>query len=39
MWGFIINGIQSAGLEWRQMKEVTWDGATSEFQVFFELRV
>jgi len=28
MWGFIINGIQSAGLEWRQMKEVTWDGAT-----------
>jgi solute carrier family 35 protein F1/2 len=26
MWGFIINGIQSSALEWRQMKEVPWTG-------------
>ncbi|KAF8909403.1 hypothetical protein CPB84DRAFT_1703155 [Gymnopilus junonius] len=26
MWGFIINGIQASGLEWKQMKEVPWTG-------------
>jgi len=28
MWGTIINGIQASVLEHRQMKTVTWDGAT-----------
>ncbi|TFK32782.1 hypothetical protein BDQ12DRAFT_691976 [Crucibulum laeve] len=28
MWGFIINGVQSAGLEWQGMKEVPWTRAT-----------
>jgi solute carrier family 35 protein F1/2 len=28
MWGFLFNGIQSAALEWKGMKEVPWDGAT-----------
>ncbi|KAF8199015.1 DUF914 domain membrane protein [Pholiota molesta] len=26
MWGFIINGIQASGLEWKAMKEVPWTG-------------
>ncbi|KDR65717.1 hypothetical protein GALMADRAFT_260118 [Galerina marginata CBS 339.88] len=26
MWGFIINGIQSSALEWKEMKEVPWNG-------------
>lgn len=26
MWGFIINGIQASGLEWRDMTEVPWNG-------------
>ena len=28
MWGSIINGIQAAGLEQKQWKGATWDGAT-----------
>ncbi|KJA13674.1 hypothetical protein HYPSUDRAFT_72930 [Hypholoma sublateritium FD-334 SS-4] len=24
MWGFIVNGIQASGLEWKAMKEVPW---------------
>jgi solute carrier family 35 protein F1/2 len=28
MWGFLFNAIQSAALEWKQIKEVPWDGAT-----------
>jgi len=28
MWGFLFNGIQSAALEWKEMREVPWDGAT-----------
>jgi len=26
MWGFLFNGIQSSALEWKEMKEVPWDG-------------
>jgi solute carrier family 35 protein F1/2 len=26
MWAFIINGIQSSALEWKDMKTVPWDG-------------
>jgi len=28
MWGVIINGIQAAGLEHKQIREAAWDGAT-----------
>jgi len=28
MWGVLINGIQAAGLEHKQMKTVNWNGAT-----------
>lgn len=28
MWGVIINGVQAAGLEHKQIREATWDGAT-----------
>jgi len=28
LWGTLINGIQASGLEWRDMKESTWNGAT-----------
>jgi len=28
LWGTLINGIQASGLEWKMMKESTWDGAT-----------
>ena len=28
MWGFLINGIQSSALEWKEMTEVPWDGET-----------
>jgi len=30
MWGFIINGIQASGLEWRDMTEVPWNGGISK---------
>jgi solute carrier family 35 protein F1/2 len=30
MWGFLINGIQASALEWREMKEVPWDGKISK---------
>ena len=33
MWGFIINGIQSSALEWKEMTEVPWDGETREIRV------
>lgn len=27
-WGTLINGIQAAGLEWKMMRDSTWNGAT-----------
>jgi len=37
MWGFIINGIQASGMEWRDMKQVPWNGGISEpfMRLFF----
>lgn len=29
MWGMIINGIQAAGLEHKDMVQATWDGKNS----------
>ncbi|KAG9017167.1 hypothetical protein FRB90_001519 [Tulasnella sp. 427] len=28
MWGTLINGIQASGLEWKNMRDSTWSGAT-----------
>lgn len=28
MWGVLINGIQAAGLEHKQIREAAWNGAT-----------
>ncbi|KAG8958046.1 hypothetical protein FRC00_003111 [Tulasnella sp. 408] len=28
MWGTLINGIQASGLEWKNMRDSTWNGAT-----------
>ena len=33
MWGFLISGIQAAALEHKEMKTVTWNGATSETRI------
>ena len=37
IWGFIINGIQASGMEWRDMKQVPWNGGISEpsMRLFF----
>lgn len=29
MWGTLINGIQASGLEWKNMRDSTWNGETS----------
>ena len=31
MWGTLINGIQAAGLEHKDMTTASWNGATSKF--------
>jgi solute carrier family 35, member F1/2 len=35
MWGVLINGIQAAGLEHKQMKSANWSGAVSAFTILF----
>jgi len=35
MWGFIIGGVQAAGLEWKQMREVPWNGPIGGLIVAF----
>ncbi|KAG8917887.1 hypothetical protein FRC01_002154 [Tulasnella sp. 417] len=29
MWGTLINGIQASGLEWKNMRDSTWNGETA----------
>lgn len=31
MWGVLINGIQAAGLEHKDMTTASWNGVTSKF--------
>ena len=35
MWGMIINGIQAAGLEHKDMTTASWNGATSTSFIMF----
>lgn len=35
MWGTLINGIQAAGLEHKEMKTVTWNGTIGRFPLVY----
>ncbi len=34
MWGVLINGIQAAGLEHKDMTTASWNGTTSQFPLY-----